>query len=227
MQTKLNLFEQCLKIFETIVEFFNKFGVIKIFKTLIYCILIYWLLILCFKPSIIFEKIERIKTQTHITKVEKAIENSQIIQSELELLRQKTNASRAILMTFHNQKQSLNGIPYVYLTCTNEAVADSIMGISEKYEVLKCSLYPMVNYIIKNDYWSGDIENLKTIDKSLAYRMIGNDVKHCCFVNIEGENLLGVLVLTYTEEIDHNCQEIEMLVRKSAMKIGIILGKEE
>ena len=39
-------------------------------------------------------------------------------------------------------------------------------------------------------------------------------------------SLLGVLVLTYTEEIDHNCQEIEMLVRKSAMKIGIILGKE-
>lgn len=177
-------------------------------------------------PYFIFEAFEKWKAQEHAEKVEIAMKNSQLIQYEMDALRMKTNASRIVLMTFHNQKQTLNGVPYIYLTAQNESLDYGIAPVAEKYEELKCSLYPFVNYIIQNEYFSGDIEDLTTIDKSLAYRMMGNDVTHCSIINIEGGNLLGVLVITYTGDCsEHNCKDVENMVRKSATKIGILLGQ--
>lgn len=177
-------------------------------------------------PYFIFEAFEKWKAQEHAEKVEIAMKNSQLIQYEMDALRMKTNASRIVLMTFHNQKQTLNGVPYIYLTAQNESLDYGVEPVAEKYEVLKCSLYPFVNYIINNEYFAGDIESLASIDKSLAYRMMGNDVTHCSIINIEGGTLLGVLVVTYTGDCsEHNCKDVENMVRKSATKIGILLGQ--
>ena len=177
-------------------------------------------------PTWIFEKYEEYKKKEHSERVEIAMKNSQLIQYEIDALRMKTNASRVVLLTFHNQKQTLSGVPYIYLTAQNESLDYGITPVAEKYEVLKCSLYPFVNYIIQNEYFAGDIDSLASIDKALAYRMMGNDVTHCSIMNIEGENLLGVLVITYTDDCEnHNCKDVEMIVRKSATKIGILLGQ--
>jgi hypothetical protein len=176
-------------------------------------------------PYFVFEVYEKWKAEQHSEKVELAMRNSQLIQYEMDALRMKTNASRVVLMTFHNQKQTLNGVPYIYLTAQNESLDYGVAPVAEKYEVLKCSLYPFVNYIIQNEYFAGDIESLASIDKSLSYRMMGNDVTHCSIINIEGESLLGVLVVTYTDDCEnHNCKDVENIVRKSATKIGILLG---
>lgn len=177
-------------------------------------------------PTWIFEKYEEYKKKEHSERVEIAMKNSQLIQYEIDALRMKTNASRVVLLTFHNQKQTLSGVPYIYLTAQNESLDYGITPVAEKYEVLKCSLYPFVNYIIQNEYFAGDIDSLASIDKALAYRMMGNDVTHCSIMNIEGESLLGVLVITYTDDCNnHNCKDVEMIVRKSATKIGILLGQ--
>ena len=177
-------------------------------------------------PTWIFEQYETWKRKEHSERVELAMKNSQLIQYEMDALRIKTDASRVVLMTFHNQKQTLNGVPYIYLTAQNESLEYGVTPVAEKYEVLKCSLYPFVNHIIQNEYFAGDVNDLALIDKSLAYRMMGNDVTHCGIINIEGESLLGVLVLTYTDDCtQHNCRDTEMLIRKSATKIGILLGE--
>lgn len=201
-----------------LIDFIKAFAVIMIAFCMVSFIL---------APEKVFERFEEWRKKEHTERVEIAMRNSQLIQYELETVRERTGADRAILLTFHNQKQSLNGVPYIYLTAQNESLAYGIVPVAEKYEVLKCSLYPFVNYIIKNNYFSGDIEELATIDKSLAYRMMGNDVKHTAFVNIEGDTLLGVLVLTYTEKPNHNCKQIETHIRKSATKIGILLGESK
>lgn len=177
-------------------------------------------------PTWIFEQYEEYKKKEHSERVELAMKNSQLIQYEMDALRMKTNASRVVLLTFHNQKQTLSGVPYIYLTAQNESVDYGVTPVAEKYEVVKCSLYPFVNYIIQNEYFAGDIESLASIDKAIAYRMMGNDVTHCSIMNIEGESLLGVLVVTYTDDCEnHNCKDVEMTVRKSATKIGILLGQ--
>ena len=215
----LNWFDRCLAIVE-------KYRFKTIFKAVIVILIVAGVIGFINNPTWIIEKIEDIKKKEHTERVEMAMKNTQLIQYEIDALREKVDASRVILLTFHNQKQTLQGVPYIYLTAQNESIDYGVAPVAEKYESLKCSLYPFVNYIIQNEYFAGDIEKLTVIDKSLAYRMMGNDVKHCSMLNIEGDGLLGVLVVSYTYEcVEHNCSEVEKRMRKSAVKIGILLNE--
>lgn len=208
------------------LEIVEKYKIRTIAKAVVIILVIAALIGFIQNPTWIFEKYEEYKKKEHSERVEVAMKNTQLIQYEIDALRMKTNASRVVLMTFHNQKQTLSGVPYIYLTAQNESLDYGITPVAEKYEVLKCSLYPFVNYIIQNEYFAGDIDSLASIDKALAYRMMGNDVTHCSIMNIEGDSLLGVLVITYTDDCEnHNCKDVEMIVRKSATKIGILLGQ--
>lgn len=208
------------------LEIVEKYKIKTIAKAVAIILVIAALIGFLKNPTWIFEKYEEYKKKEHSERVEVAMKNTQLIQYEIDALRMKTNASRVVLLTFHNQKQTLSGVPYIYLTAQNESLDYGITPVAEKYEVLKCSLYPFVNYIIQNEYFAGDIDSLASIDKALAYRMMGNDVTHCSIMNIEGESLLGVLVITYTDDCEnHNCKDVEMIVRKSATKIGILLGQ--
>ena len=208
------------------LEIVEKYKIKTIAKAFVIILVIAALIGFLQNPTWIFERYEEYKKKEHSERVEIAMKNTQLIQYEIDALRMKTNASRVVLLTFHNQKQTLSGVPYIYLTAQNESLDYGVTPVAEKYEVLKCSLYPFVNYIIQNEYFAGDIDSLASIDKALAYRMMGNDVTHCSIMNIEGENLLGVLVITYTDDCEnHNCKDVEMIVRKSATKIGILLGQ--
>lgn len=212
--------------FERVLDIANKYRIQTILKSVFIILLIAGTVGFIKNPTWIFEKLQELERMEHTERVEMALKNTQLIQYEMDALRNKTNASRVVLLTFHNQKETLNGVPYVYLTAQNEALDYGIAPIAERYENLKCSLYPFVNYIIQNGYFSGDIEELTKIDKALAYRMMGNDVTHTSILNIEGETLLGVLVITYTGDCkDHNCRDVELDVRKSATKIGILLSQ--
>lgn len=211
---------------EKVLNVAEKYKLRTIFKTVLIILIMAATVGFIKNPTWILKKIQEIERKEHTERVEMAMKNTQLIQYEIDALRNKTKASRVVLLTFHNQKQTLNGVPYVYLTAQNEALDYGIAPIAEKYESLKCSLYPSVNYIIQNGYFSGDVEDLAKIDKALAYRMMGNDVTHTSILNIEGETLLGVLVVTYTGNLkEHNCRSVELEVRKSATKIGILLGQ--
>lgn len=219
MDKGINWLDKALAIVE-------KYRFKTIFKAVFVILIVAGIVGFIKNPTWIIEKIEDIKKKEHTERVEMALKNTQLIQYEIDALREKTDASRVILLTFHNQKQTLQGVPYIYLTAQNESIDYGVAPVAEKYESLKCSLYPFVNYIIQNEYFAGDIETLTTIDKSLAYRMMGNDVKHCSMLNIEGDGLLGVLVVSYTDECnEHNCSEVEKRMRKSAIKIGILLNE--
>lgn len=212
--------------FEKILALVDKYKIKHFIKAAFVILLIAAIVGFIKNPTWILEKIHEWERQEHTERVEMALKNTQLIQYEMDALRTRTNASRVVLLTFHNQKQTLNGVPYIYLTAQNESLDYGVAPIAEKYESLKCSLYPFVNYIIQNGYFSGDITELAKIDKALAYRMMGNDVTHTSILNIEGETLLGVLVVTYTGDCkDHNCRDVELDVRKSATKIGILLSQ--
>lgn len=226
MEQKIDNTERGIGWFERILELVEKYKIKHFIKASFVIVLIACVVGFIKNPTWVIEKIHEWERKEHTERVEMAMKNTQLIQYEMDALRVKTNASRVVLLTFHNQKQTLNGVPYIYLTAQNEALDYGIAPIAEKYESLKCSLYPFVNYIIQNEYFSGDITELAKIDKALAYRMMGNDVTHTSILNIEGETLLGVLVVTYTGDCkDHNCRDVELDVRKSATKIGILLSQ--
>ena len=180
------------------------------------------------KPTYFFDQYEKIKEERHKEQMELVMRNNIIIQNEIDNLLYKTGANRVLLLQYHNTKNSLSGLPFIYLTATNESLTYNTTPVSAGYETLKTSLYPFVNYLSKHKYFCGDISQLEHYDKALAYRMKGNDVAHLAMCHIDSDIPLGVLVLTYTHEVDkaHDCAVVEQMIRNSAMKIGMLINNQ-
>ena len=213
-------------VLEKALSMVEKYKIVTILKGCFIVLIIAGLIGFINNPLWIFEKIEELKEKAHTEKMAETNINSDIINTEIENLRLLTGADRVLLLQYHNTKQNLSGLPFVYLTATAEAIAADVAPVASGYEAVKTSLYPFVSYIRANEYWCGDAEELKNRDKALAYRMIGNDVQHLAMLHLEGKMPLGVIVLTFTKGIDdkHNCSEIEHLIRKAGLKIGLLIG---
>lgn len=214
---------------ERILQLVSKFKIMDFIKTFIIIFMLAITVSLITKPEWIFNKWEEYKEKEHKERMEIVEKNNSLIHTELENILYKTGANRVILLSYHNSKQSLTGLPYIYLTAVNEAIQYNVKPVAEGYEAVKVSLYPMIGYLNVNEFFCGDIEEMREIDKALAYRLEGNDVKHLCMLNIEGEYPLGVLVATYTQGIDdtHNCKEVEQVIRRAGVKIGVLLSNDK
>lgn len=215
-------------LFERILNISEKYKISTIFKTVF--IIVFFSLTIAFinNPSIVFDKYEEIKNKRHQEQMEIVMKNNTIIQTEIENLLYKTGADRVILLQYHNTKNSLSGLPFIYLTATNESLKLGIRPVSDGYESLKTSLYPFVSYLAQKKYFHGDISELEQIDKALAYRMKGNDVEHFAMCHIDSDIPLGVLVVTYTthgcHHVDQSCRDVESYIRNSVIKIGCLIN---
>lgn len=203
----------------------EKYRIMTIFKAFFVILLVAGLVWFISNPTYIFEKYEQWCEHEHDIKTEITLKNAQVAQVEMENLLYKTGANRAILMSFHNSKSSLGGLPFIYLTPQTEAITAGTTPVSAGYESMKTSLYPFVHYLSEEEYFCGDIADLERIDKALAYRLRGNDVKHLAALYLESDRPLGVIVLTYTSELDedHVCEDVEHLMRKTGVKVGLLM----
>lgn len=224
---KIEVVDKGLGVFERLVNFFKKYSVWEVLKTLILSVLIGYTIYLSLNPEVVFKAYEKWRSDEHTEAIHNSMKNSVLIQNELETLRERVGADRVILLSYHNTTSSLVGVPYIFLTAEAESIASGIHPVAEGYERVKTSLYPFVNYLNRETYFSGDIEELRDIDKSLAYRMEGNDVQHFAAMNIEGEQPLGVLFITYTYEPGekHKCGDVKDMVLRSAGRLAIYLSK--
>ena len=224
---KIEVVDKGLGVFERLVNFFKRYSVWEILKTLILSVLIGYTIYLSLNPEVVFKAYEKWRKDEHTEAIENSMKNSVLIQNELETLRERVGASRVLLLSYHNTTSSLVGVPYIFLTAEAESIGSGTHPVAEGYERVKTSLYPFVNYLNRETYFSGDIEELRDIDKSLAYRLEGNDVHHFAAMNIEGEQPLGVLFITYTYKPGekHKCSDVKDMVLRSAGRLAIYLSK--
>lgn len=224
---KIEVVDKGLGVFERLVNFFGQHSVWEILKTLFLSVLIGYTIYLSLNPDIIFSAYEKWKKDEHTEAIQNSMKNSVLIQNELETLRERIGANRVLLLSYHNTTSSLVGVPYIFLTAEAESIGSGTHPVAEGYERVKTSLYPFVNYLNRETYFCGDIEELRDIDKALAYRMEGNDVRHFAAMNIEGEQPLGVLFISYTEEMskNHKCSDVKDMILRSAGRLAIYLSK--
>lgn len=213
-------------LIERVLNIADKYKISTIFKTVFIILIFSFTIAFVNNPSFIFDRYEKIKEKRHQEQMEVVIKNNVLIQTELENLLYKTGGDRVILLQYHNTKNSLAGLPFLYLTATNESLRAGVTPVSEGYETLKTSLYPFVGFLSKQKYYCGDIEELEKIDKALGYRMRGNDVEHFAMCHIDSDIPLGAIVITYTSKVsieEHVCKDVEQILRNSALKIGLLI----
>ena len=224
MENKINLLEQILKLIENVTIFLEKFGIIKLFKTVLAIIILYWLVILSFNPSKFFEMYEHYQSKIHKEKVKDTYNKQYSIKNNVLQLHYATNALRTLVLCCHNGSESLNG-GYQFLKCSAlfEECGDNF-SIMEEYQNIHITQFPIFTYLKQHEVFCGAIEELKEIDNKLYYRLLPNGVKYLHIQSLVGVNgdIVGFLVITWNAE--HNdCEHIHKHIYNKSLSISRLM----
>ena len=224
MEQKLTIAEQILGLVEKMTGFLDKFGITKLFKTILAVVLMYWLVILAFNPSKIFEAYDRYQERVHKEKVAETLEKQLLIQNSIVELEYKTDAMRTICCVLHNGSESINGsYQFVKVSALFEECGDNqpVMG---EYQSLHISQYPIFTHLAQRQSFCGDIEKLKDIDNKMYHRLVANGVEYIHIQSLFGEkgDIIGFLVLTWESEPE-NHNKIHNLIYSTGLKISRLL----
>lgn len=202
MENKLNIVDQLFGIITKVSEWLDKFGVIKLFKTAFAIFILYWMCVIAFKPSIIFEKYQQWYEKIHTEKVEKTLEAHYQIHGHLTDLRYRSDAMRAMVLSLHNGSENINGrYQFLKVSAIFEESGD-FYPVAEEWNEIHISNFPIFSYLYSNDYFCGSIEDIKAIDNKLYYRLVANEVGYIhiqALIGTDGKTI-GFLTLTWQEE---------------------------
>lgn len=215
---------QSIGLLEKILQICDKYSVLQILKALAVLITVSVVLFIAFNPSRIFELYDDYKERQHDEAMKQRTLYAPQIQTALDQLRINTKADRVLFLEYHNGTVSTGGLPFKFASAAFESLSDNIYPVASQYADVNLTLLPFASYIHKHSYHYGNIELLKDIDKSLMYRMMSNDVEHLAITEVRGvKEPLGILVLTYTHPIEHNCDEIRAQMDRTAIDIAVKL----
>lgn len=215
---------QSIGLLEKVLQICDKYSVLQILKALAVLITVSVVLFIAFNPSRIFELYDDYKERQHDEAMKQRTLYAPQIQTALDQLRINTKADRVLFLEYHNGTVSTGGLPFKFASAAFESLSDDIYPVASQYADVNLTLLPFASYIHKHSYHCGNIELLKDIDKSLMYRMMSNDVEHLAITEVRGvKEPLGILVLTYTHPIEHNCDEIRAQMDRTAIDIAVKL----
>lgn len=225
MEQKLTITEQIFGLVEKMTGFLDKFGIIKLFKTIFAVVVMYWLIVLAFNPSKIFEAYDRYQDRIHKEKVEKTLEAHYGIKNAVTELRYKTYAMRTIVMSLHNGTENINGnFQFLKVSALFEECGD-YQSIMSEYNEVHITQYPIFHYLYDKEMFCGSVEDLKEIDSKMYYRLIANGVGYIHIQSLLGDKgeVIGFLVLTWDND-PANHELIHNRIYKSAMTISRLMN---
>lgn len=223
MENKISNIDKFLGVFEKIVQFFQKYKIWDVLKALVFSILIGYMIYFAIYPETVFKKIEEIREKIHTEQIEWRVENNLVIQSKLDKLLYSTGANRCVIMSLHNGLNDINNVPFLRASAIFESI-NNTYPIGNQYQKVVLSLFPFSNHLYFNNYWYGNVEDLKSMDVNLYHKLAGNGTKHFCAVTIQGvDKKIGFLFLTFQEVPTHNCLEIRDKVQHTALELALLL----
>ena len=161
--------ESVFSFLERAIGLTTKHSIKRIFEAMLVVVLVVFLGIFTFKPDIVFRAYDDYKTREHVSAMQERIDNTPLIQDELESFRTSIGASRAWVFELHNSTNSLDGMPFLFASMTYETVSPSLSTAAFEFDNIRLSLYKIVTYLRNNEYWFGDVEDLADIDR-IAYQ---------------------------------------------------------
>ena len=147
---------------------------------------------------------------THNRSIDKRFDVSEEIGHHLWDLMNKYQAQRTIVIEFHNSKENLNGLSFLWYDVQYEKQQRDVQSISQKAKNLQASnLIPIINKVNKADgniihLSPEDIENIydeSTVLYSQFREINISNIIYCGLYNDENK-LIGLLAIEYNS--DHN-----------------------
>jgi hypothetical protein len=214
---------------EKILKLIKDYGITKIFTGAIviaFLSLFFWFI---FNPTRAFEVYDDWETKRHLRLMELRMENAPKIQSLIDKLTFKINASRSVILEMHNGNTNNGGIPFTKCSATYESLNVGINPISGYYQDQNLSLIPFATFLFNKGYWCGHVDELMTIDRGLCYKLKSNGTEHIAACVIDGiDKPLAFMIVSFgVPEEDHDCTIVRENLRHVAMKLSVYFEVEK
>ncbi len=137
----------------------------------------------------------------------------------------EANGTRAYILEFHNGTNNPAGLPFYYMNMTYEWTDThrTFSGASEWGELL-ISRFPLVSKCFAAGIYVGDIQDIESLDSSLAYKLKAVDVKYIGCIMLYGKNKpIGILGVSTGEEPGTSYEDIQSLLYKYSQRIVKLL----
>lgn len=186
---------------------------------------VFWFI---FNPTRAFEVYDDWKDRQHSTLMDIRMENAPKIQSLIDKLTYKVDASRTIILELHNGSESVGGIPFTKCSATYESLNIGVSPVANYYQNQNLSLIPFTTYLFNKGYWCGDIDELTEIDKALCFKMKSNGVEHFSACVIEGiDKPLAILIVSFDKIDEHHiCDDVRNNIRHIAIELSVMFEVE-
>ena len=225
----INNTHDVLSFLEKGLKLVKEYGITKILTVSLLIALISAFFYFVFTPEKAFEIYETWKKQRHDDLIELRIENAPKIQSQLDKLTYKVNASRIMVLEMHNGSEGNGGLPFTKCTATYEALNIGEHPASHLYQQQNMSLIPFTTYLFEHGYWYGNTDDIMNIDKGLCYKMKSNSTEHFAACVIDGiDKPLAFLIVSFKTKPNetHDCAYVRENIRHVAMEIAVYLEVE-
>lgn len=172
----------------TIHKFITDYGLKKLVMDLLGVCVVVFVALWIFQPGIFSNRLDKYREARHAEKMVERMNNTPLIQAELDKFRLRTDASWVSIWELHNSTNNLDGMPFLFASLTYESMNPALTPIAEQFDNVRLSLYPLGSYLREKEMWFGDVEGLKDIDNSAYYRAKALGIKYLGFRLMEIEN---------------------------------------
>lgn len=229
------IWDNIVCFFKKILELIDNYGLEKILQALIVCgIVLLGMSTLnkCQTPDIIKQYIANQYT-THETQNEKRAKIDPYVREYLLKLLNEINCDRTYILEMHNGVSNPSGLPFRYCEMTYEELNKNTEEVSDQYDKVNMSKYPIFTYLNERGLFIGSIDELGKIDSKISCRMKMNGTKYMAFKIINGHQtplaILGISFCNDSIKTEHEKLEIISAMANYGDKISLMLdmNKEE
>lgn len=150
---------------------------------------------------------DKVKEEEHVASIQHRLDISETIQKHLYDLMMLYRARRCALLEFHNSKENLNGLSFLWYDAHYEVKQRNVIPISGKCKDMQISnLMPIIKDVTNNDgivyYGEEDLRRLEKYSGVLYDQLVKElKVNNIVFAGLydKNNNIIGLVFLEYND----------------------------
>lgn len=214
---------------QKLLELQQKYGFFSILKGLFIILVTGYVIFFALNPKYLLDRFETIQLEKHDKEAAKRFKVDGETRVTVSKLLSLVDADRAWFIDIHNGKKNLStGLGYLYGDMLVEECMDGIEPVEHEWQDVYLPKYPLVSKVYDDGYFWGSVDSIKSIDKSLYFKLKSNDVNEIAMMFLfNGETPLGILGISFCGDNVMNPQLTGKWIRKAGTKIRLSFTREE
>lgn len=132
-------------------------------------------------PTKIFEVYDKFETDQHNAVIKQRFELTKNVNAELLKMREDMKASRIFIQEFHNGKENLSSMPFLYYSMKFEVLDDKTESVYTDFQGLSTNRYKFMSYLYENQSFAVDTKAFKIIDSELYNILSAQDIHYSMY----------------------------------------------